>query len=114
VLKAIFLNLQQSPFVETADQNVPHQAWLVARALVCLFVFIGFLSSADRQSFAEVKVTGWVEENDLQTKVKAIRRLLPKEDMVKISIYHKKGQTLDKEVSITGQKKKSRLFSLLG
>lgn len=43
-------------------------------------------------------MTGWVEENDLQTKVKAIRRLLAKEDMVKISIYHKKGQSLDKDV----------------
>ena len=56
---------------------------------------------ADRKAFAEVKVTGWVENNDLQTKVKAIRRLLPKEDMVKISIYHKKGQSLDKAVCVT-------------
>jgi hypothetical protein len=53
---------------------------------------------ADRQSFAEVKVTGYVEEHDLQTKLKAIRRLVTKEEMVKISIYHKRGQKLDKAV----------------
>ena len=54
--------------------------------------------TADRKNFAEVKVTGWVEEHDLQVKVKAVRRLLAKEDMVKISIYHKRGQALDKLV----------------
>ena len=53
-----------------------------------------FVQGDQKIDFKEVKVTSWVEQHDLDIKMSMVRRFLENVGLVKITIYHKKGQDM--------------------